>query len=118
LPSLLFFGTTSRIIQDAEDAWKLAREGFKHSLEVQAEVVGQLRADATTLDRIMAESQSAVGNLQAVQAGNQLTALAAKQSMQLQNLKVRALLLHESRGVPGLSGSLALAPPTQDDKGQ
>ncbi len=95
--------STSRIIQDAEDAWKLAREGFKHSLEVQAEVVGQLRADATTLDRIILESQSAVGNLQAVQAGNQLTALAAKQSMQLQSL------LAASSRAAALEGARAIA---------
>jgi len=95
--------TTSRIVQDAEDAWKLAREGFKHSLQVQAEVVGQLRADATTLDRIISESQSAVGNLQAVQAGNQLTALAAKQSMQLQSL------LAASSRAAALDGARAIA---------
>lgn len=80
--------STSRIVQDAQEAWKLVREGFKHSLEVQAGVVGQLRTDATTLDRLVAESQGAVGNLQVAQAGNQLTALAAKQSMQLQSLLV------------------------------
>jgi len=78
--------STSRIIQDAQEAWALAREGFKHSLEVQAEVVGQVRTDALVLDRLVAESQSAAGNLQALQAGNQLTALAAKQTMQLQTL--------------------------------
>ncbi len=78
--------STSQIIADAHEAWALAREGFKHSLEVQAEVVGQVRADAVTLDVLVGESQAAVGNLQAVQAGNQLTALAAKQSMQLQTL--------------------------------
>ena len=77
---------TSRIISDAQEARALAREGFKHSLEVQAEVVGQVRADALVLDRLVAESQSAAGNLQALQAGNQLTALAAKQTMQLQTL--------------------------------
>lgn len=98
--------TTSEILQDAEDAWKLAREGFKHSLEVQAEVVGQVRDDTALLDQLVASSQSAIGNLQAVQAGNQLTALAAKQSMQLQTLlaassradaleQERALATHE-----------------------
>ena len=56
-----------------------------HALEVQAEVVGEIRTDAATLDRLVGESQGAVGNLQAIQAGNQLTALAAKQSMQLQS---------------------------------
>lgn len=98
--------STTQIIQDAEDAWKLARNGFKHALKVQAEVVGQVRDDASLLDQLIASSQSAVGNLQAVQAGNQLTALAAKQTMQLQTLlaassraealeQARALAAHE-----------------------
>ncbi|MEM9763466.1 MAG: P-type conjugative transfer protein TrbJ, partial [Pseudomonadota bacterium] len=66
--------STVRIVQDAQEAWELAREGFEHSLKIQAEVVGQIRTDTGTLDRLVAESQSAVGNLQATQAGNQLTA--------------------------------------------
>ena len=93
---------TSRIVQDAQEAWKLARDGFKHSLEVQAEVVGQVRADAATLDRLIAQSQNAVGNLQVAQAGNQLTALAAKQAMQLQTLlaaSARAEALERARAI-------------------
>ncbi len=93
---------TSQIIQDAQEAWVLAREGFKYSLEVQAEVVGQVRTDAVVLNRLVAESQSAVGNLQVAQAGNQLTALAAKQSMQLQTLfaaSSRAEALESARGI-------------------
>ncbi len=78
--------STSRILEDARATWNLAREGFRHALEVQASVVGEIRSDATTLNRLISESQGADGNLQAVQAGNQLTALAAKQSMQLQSL--------------------------------
>ncbi len=78
--------STSQIVRDARATWSLARNGFKHSLEVQAEVVNRLRADASTLDRLIVDSQGAVGNLQALQAGNQLTALATKQSMQLQTL--------------------------------
>lgn len=94
--------STSRIVQDAQEAWRLAREGFEHALKIQAEVVGQVRADTTTLDRLVATSQSAIGNLQAVQAGNQLTALAAKQSMQLQTLlaaSARAEALEGARAV-------------------
>ena len=78
--------TSSRIVQDAREAWGLARHGHKHALEMQAEVVGQVRADVLTLDDLVAQSQGAVGNLQALQAGNQLTALATKQAMQLQSL--------------------------------
>ena len=94
--------STSQIVQDAHEAWRLARHGFQHSLEVQAETVGQLRTDAVTLDRLIAESQSAVGNLQVAQAGNQLTALAAKQSMQLQTLvaaSARADALENARHI-------------------
>ncbi len=93
---------TSRIVQDAQEAWRMAREGFRHSLQMQAEVVGQVRVDASALDRLVAESQAAVGNLQAVQAGNQLTALATKQAMQLQTLlaaSARADALESARAV-------------------
>jgi len=94
--------SNSQIIQDAQEAWQLAREGFRHSLQVQAEVVGQVRTDTFTLDRLIAESQGAVGNLQVAQAGNQLTALAAKQSMQLQSLlaaSARAEALESARAI-------------------
>lgn len=94
--------SNSQIIQDAQEAWRLAREGFRHSLQVQAEVVGQVRIDSITLDRLIAESQGALGNLQVAQAGNQLTALAAKQSMQLQSLlaaSARADALESARAI-------------------
>lgn len=94
--------STSEIVRDAHEAWRLARHGFQHSLEVQAETVGQLRTDAIMLDRLIAESQGAVGNLQVAQAGNQLTALAAKQSMQLQTLmaaSARAEALENARHI-------------------
>ena len=38
--------STSQIVQDAHEAWRLARGGFQHSLEVQAGVVNQVRSDA------------------------------------------------------------------------
>ena len=48
--------------------------------------MAELRRDQHLLDRLLGDSQMAAGGLQAAQAGNQLTALAAKQAMQLQNL--------------------------------
>ncbi|MDA4848792.1 P-type conjugative transfer protein TrbJ [Hoeflea poritis] len=95
--------TTSRIVQDAQATWELAREGFKHSLDVQAEVVDQLQRDAATLDGLIADSQGAAGNLQALQAGNQLTALAAKQSMQLQSLLAASARADALRGADALA---------------
>lgn len=94
--------SNSQIIGNARETWQQARDGFRHSLEVQAGVVEQVRADAATLDRLIAESQGASGNLQALQAGNQLTALAAKQSMQLQTLlaaSARAEALERARAL-------------------
>tara|TARA_R110000772_G_scaffold69345_2_gene153243 strand:+ start:2417 stop:3142 length:726 start_codon:yes stop_codon:yes gene_type:complete len=78
--------TTSQIFQDGQEAWNVAREGFQHSMHVQATVVEQVRTDSVVLDRLVTQSQGAVGNLQVAQAGNQLAALNAKQSMQLQTL--------------------------------
>lgn len=78
--------SNNRIFQDAQAAWSQARQGHQHSLHVQASVIEEIRSDRALLNRLVAESQSAVGNLQVAQAGNQLTALNAKQSMQLQTL--------------------------------
>jgi len=78
--------SSSQIFQDAKEAWNVAREGFQHSMQVQAKVVEQVRNDANVLDSLVTQSQSAIGNLQATQAGNQLLALNAKQTMQLQTL--------------------------------
>ncbi len=76
--------STSQIVRDAQRTWEMAREGFKHSLQIQAEVMKRVRDDAPVLDGLIANSQSAAGNLQALQAGNQLTAFSAKQTMQMQ----------------------------------
>ncbi len=78
--------SSSQIFQDAKEAWNIAREGLQHSMQVQAKVVEQVRNDSNVLDRLVTQSQSAIGNLQATQAGNQLLALNAKQTMQLQTL--------------------------------
>lgn len=78
--------TSSQIFQDGQEAWNVARAGFQHSMQVQATVVEQVRTDSVVLDRLVSQSQSAVGNLQVTQAGNQLAALNAKQTMQLQTL--------------------------------
>ncbi|NKB53754.1 MAG: P-type conjugative transfer protein TrbJ [Rhizobiaceae bacterium] len=78
--------TSSQIVQDGQDAWNVAREGFQHSMQVQATIIEQVRNDSIVLDGLVAQSQGAVGNLQVAQAGNQLAALNAKQTMQLQTL--------------------------------
>lgn len=78
--------TTPDILANAQAGWTQARSGYKDALKIQAQVVGSIAGDSALLDRLVADSQAATGALQATQAGNQLTALAAKQSMQLQEL--------------------------------
>jgi len=91
-----------RILADAREAWALARAGYKHALEVQAGVVDGIGADAALLARLIGESDGAVGNLQAAQAGNRLAVLTAKQSLQLQGLiaaQARAEALDRARAL-------------------
>lgn len=78
--------SNNQILQDGQAAWNEARQGYQHSMHVQARVVEEIHSDRALLDSLVAESQNAVGNLQVAQAGNQLMALNAKQSMQLQAL--------------------------------
>jgi len=78
--------TTPEILANAQGGWAQARSGYKDALKIQAQVVGTITTDSALLDKLVADSQGATGALQATQAGNQLTALATKQSMQLQEL--------------------------------
>jgi len=63
-----------------------ARAAYQQTMGVQAQVVENVQADATTLSAIVARSQGAEGALQAQQATNQLLALTAKQQFQIQTL--------------------------------
>lgn len=91
-----------QILADAKEVWREARDGFRHSLGVQAEVMRELRHDAVLLDQLMGHSQASSGNLQAMQTSNQLSALATKQIMQLQTLvaaSARADALDRAAGI-------------------
>jgi P-type conjugative transfer protein TrbJ len=72
------------LVEQARTRWKQSRTAYRESLQVTAEVVSTARADSESLDRLIGSSQSAVGNLQAVQAGNQIEALQTEQLMQIE----------------------------------
>lgn len=59
---------------------------FRQAMSVQSGIVENVRQDAGALNAIVDRSQNAEGGLQAVQATNQLLALAAKQQFQIQQL--------------------------------
>jgi type IV secretion system protein TrbJ len=91
---------TPVIVADARDAWKQSREGYKHALQVQAQVVANIRDDVEKLHGLVGDSQGAAGNLEVLQAGNQIAALSAEQMMQIQTLlaaQYRAEALEQSR---------------------
>jgi len=76
-------GDFDAMIAGARQRWQTSVAGFEDSLRVQAGVVGNIERARTQMDALVRESQSAVGALQATQAGNQLLAL---QSTQLADL--------------------------------
>ncbi|OZB19113.1 MAG: P-type conjugative transfer protein TrbJ [Hyphomonas sp. 34-62-18] len=74
----------AELVEEARTRWRQSRAAYRDSLMTTAEVVSSARTDSDTLNNLIADSQSAVGNLQAMQAGNQLQALQTQQLMQLE----------------------------------
>ncbi len=92
----------SVLLADARARWEASRQAHKHVLLIAAETREGNTADADALSGIVAESQGAAGNLQALQAGNQINALAAQQLMQVEALlgaSARAEALETARGL-------------------
>ncbi len=92
--------SASTLTANAQQRWQQAMAAFQQTLQVQAQVAQNVQADTATLSNLVTVSQGAVGNLQVNQAGNQLTALAAKQQLQIQNLlaaQYRAESLNQAR---------------------
>ena len=71
------------LISGAEIRWKTSVGAFEDALKVQAGVVGNIEGARTSMNALVAASQTSSGALPAAQAGNQLLAL---QSQQLSDL--------------------------------
>ena len=72
------------LVEEARARWRQSRTAYRESLIVTAQIVSTARADSDNLGRLIAGSQSALGNLQALQAGNQIEALQTEQLMQME----------------------------------
>lgn len=81
-----------QLIALAQGRWQTSIDAFQHSLSVGATTVNNLSATQTQTGTLVSASQSAVGQLQATQAGNQLLGV---QSRQLSDLT--ALMAAQSR---------------------
>jgi type IV secretion system protein TrbJ len=89
-----YTGSTSsqQLLSDAQTRWRNALAGHQDALRVQAGVVQALDTTRTEIGPLVSSSQSAVGILQATQAGNQLVALQTRQLLDL-----TALIAAQSR---------------------
>jgi P-type conjugative transfer protein TrbJ len=76
----------SSYTSDAQTRWQYSLQAFQQTMEVQSQIVQEISVDQAQMDGLVAQSQGAVGALQATQAGNQLIALHAKQLAALQAL--------------------------------
>jgi len=77
-----------QMYRDAQERWKNTLQGLQTTLRMQAQASQNLGDDEGVLADLVSQSQSAVGALQAMQATNQLLALQAKQSIQVQRLQI------------------------------
>jgi P-type conjugative transfer protein TrbJ len=71
--------SSQQLVSDAKERWQNSQDAYQDALRVQAGVVGNLDTTRTETDALVSSSQSAVGALQAAQAGNQLVALQTRQ---------------------------------------
>lgn len=74
------------MLRNAKTRWEEEYSAFRRSALVQGQIADSMETDARLLDDALASSRSAVGALEATQAGNELTGLNVKQSLALQGL--------------------------------
>lgn len=67
------------LVANARQRWQNAAGALQDAMRVQAGVVGNLDVNAQEMSTLVGSSQSAVGALQAAQAGNQILALQSRQ---------------------------------------
>ena len=67
------------MITNARQRWQNAVGALQDAMRVQAGVVGNIDVNAQEMSALVGSSQSAVGALQATQAGNQILALQSRQ---------------------------------------
>jgi P-type conjugative transfer protein TrbJ len=100
-----YAGSTSsqQLLNDAQTRWQNSLAAYQDSLRVQAGVVQGFDTTRSETDALVSSSQSAVGILQATQAGNQLIALQTRQLLDL-----TALIAAQSRA-QSIEGARATA---------
>ncbi len=78
--------TQAGLLADADARWQASVNTFRNTMAVQSQIVAAIPADQADLSALVGQSQGAIGALQAIQAGNQLLALQARQLSATQDL--------------------------------
>jgi P-type conjugative transfer protein TrbJ len=94
------------LVQNAQSQWSASQAALMTTVQAQSQIANSITADQTTLAQINAKSGSAVGQLAAVQATNQLLALLIKEIMQGQALQIAQDRATASEATRGLSATL------------
>ncbi len=68
-----------QLVANARTRWHYTVGGLQDAMRVQATVIGNIDTNRREMSALVGKSQSAIGALQATQAGNQLLALQAQQ---------------------------------------
>jgi type IV secretion system protein TrbJ len=71
--------TSAELVQGARQRWQDSLSAFEHSLKTGAVAVGNIDGTRTQTSALVDASKSAVGILQATQAGNELLAVQTRQ---------------------------------------
>ena len=98
--------SSSQLESDAQTRWQNARASYQDAMNVQAGVVQNLATTHAQIDALISSSQSAVGALQASQAGNQMLAI---QSGQLADLTALIAAQGRAQALAGASDAEAQA---------
>jgi type IV secretion system protein TrbJ len=72
------------LVAEARARWRQSRSAYRDTLVTLGAALENNQTDAAAISHLVSQSQSAVGGLQAAQAGNQLQALQAEQLMQIE----------------------------------
>ncbi|MER9136086.1 P-type conjugative transfer protein TrbJ [Mesorhizobium sp. M0830] len=92
--------SSQQLVDGARERWQTSVSAFEHSMKAGAVAVDNIEGTQEQTSALVGASQSAVGVLQATQAGNQLLAVQAKQVADLTALMAaqgRANALEQAR---------------------
>ncbi|MCM8731970.1 P-type conjugative transfer protein TrbJ [Hephaestia sp. GCM10023244] len=100
--------STNDMVRHAQQQMQAAMKAYRQAMRVQAQVAENIRSDGPLLTELVERSQATDGGLQAQQAANQLLALSARQSLQIQSMmaaQYRAESLERARQAQAMAAA-------------